>query len=157
MPINSEFNDSELTEAQSPTFTAAQIEQILSWWQQTARERQPELAMQENLWQPYCRLMEIFCVVKSGGVATQMQAAAAMLQHERTPLEADLAAAILAQEQDRVRVLNQELQELQKSIHWRMTLLKAIHPQDEALVSRYLADIEQVLIPAIAKSDLLSQ
>ncbi|WP_346291486.1 hypothetical protein [Sphaerothrix gracilis] len=140
--------------AQTPLFTPERIEQILSWWQQSMTAQSAASlspAQTATLTQHHRHLMEVFCVVKAGGVAGQIEAAQALLQREQAELEADLAAAAAAADADRVSAVNQELRELHRSIGWRIDLLQTIHPQDEALVQTHLSHIERVFA-AVAQS-----
>ncbi|MGP1375396.1 MAG: hypothetical protein ACTS3T_21395 [Almyronema sp.] len=139
----------EPTGEPAPRLTSEGLEQILGWWQQRLENSQMPQPSTETtattLGQQYRHLMEVFCVVKAGGVAGQLQAAQALLQREQAELEATLTAAIAAKDSHKIDQVGQELEELQKSVSWRVTLLKAIHPEDEALVQSQLARIEQVL------------
>jgi hypothetical protein len=89
------------------------------------------------------RLMDIYCVVKAGGVNVQVEAAQAHLHRELTQLKADLAAA----EADdpggsQSHSLLQEIEDLHRSVNWRLTRLQSIDPAEEAAVAACLTEIE---------------
>ena len=69
--------------------------------------------------------MEIYCIVKAGGVRAQIEAAQALLTREKLTLEAEIAAldnpdSFLG----RISLLKQEILELENSTHWRISQLK---------------------------------
>lgn len=89
--------------------------------------------------------MEIYCVVKSGGVKVRAEAARAFLERENTKLEAELAhlEAQEAPDSQAIQNLHQEIAELHRSVNWRLAILQSIHPDEEATVAECLSDIEQ--------------
>ncbi|MBD0268422.1 MAG: hypothetical protein ICV77_09020 [Cyanobacteria bacterium Co-bin8] len=92
------------------------------------------------------RLMEIYCVVKTGGVEVQTEAAQAHLKRELANLEAELAEAeIHAPDSAQIAILHQEIEDLRRSVHWRLTRLGSIDPDEAAAVTACLAKIEQRL------------
>lgn len=107
-----------------------------------------------------CRLMEIYCVVKSGGVQTQIEAAQALLTREGAKMltEIDLLTSQQA-EPATITLIQQEHRDLERSIAWRIAYLEAISPLEEAVVTTWADQIEQVLrnkaesLPLDAKLD----
>lgn len=91
----------------------------------------------------YMRLMEIYCVVKAGGVAAQRAVAQRL---EATEKEALLAAVQLLSVQpnttNQVQALHQEIQELALSVASRLQYLATIDPAEEAIVQDCLPDID---------------
>jgi len=97
----------------------------------------------------YVRLMEIYCVVKAGGVAAQIEVAHRLKQSERLALQAEIDA--LTKQPDaagRVESLQQEIEEMEQSIANRVAYLQSIDPQEEAhirscmpLIDNYFAHL----------------
>jgi hypothetical protein len=97
-----------------------------------------------NMSATYVRLMEIYCVVKIGGVAAQIEAIQRLrhteleaLQAERKTLRSQSAP------ENRIRAIDQEIQELERSITHRVTFLQAIDPQEESVVQSCMPLIDQ--------------
>lgn len=89
------------------------------------------------------RLVEIYCVLKVGGVQVQTAAAQAHQKHEQNRLEAELAG-IQADGPKRAS-LQQELTDLRQAVNWRLSFLQSIHPAEEQAVAQHLKEIEQGL------------
>ena len=94
--------------------------------------------------------MEVYSVVKAGGVAAQIEAAQAYLQRERQSLQQQLATLPTTKEapnqHQKQTQLNHEVQELESSVNWRLHSLKEIKPEEEAAVRQYMAEIERILL-----------
>ena len=99
-----------------------------------------------NLWSVYQRLIEVYCVVKVGGVAVQVEAAQALLQRETASLAADMAALPPTTAFNRAALLRQEIQDLKNAVHWRIEQLQRISPEEEAVVRNAIAVIETRLL-----------
>lgn len=92
----------------------------------------------------YVRLMEIYCVVKVGGVAAQIEAAKRLEQTERENLQAEIATLRSpAAPESRIHALHQEIQELERSIAHRIAFLQQIDPHEESVVRSCLPLIDQ--------------
>ena len=99
----------------------------------------------------YVRLMEIYCVVKAGGIATQIEVAHRLEAAERATLQQEIAALTAQADQgNRVRALQQEIIEVQRSVASRLAYLRSIDPQEEAhvrgcmpLIDAYFASLGQ--------------
>ena len=91
----------------------------------------------------YVRLIEIYCVVKIGGVAMQMEVARKLEETEKTALLKDIQA-LSAQSgtESRIHALRQEIQELERSVANRLGYLSTIAPQEEAQVRDCLSEID---------------
>jgi hypothetical protein len=101
------------------------IHQVLQWRQtagQVADTAHP-------YWSIYGRLVEVYCVVKLGGVSAQVGAAQAMLSQERQALMAELGELTRPS-----GLLHQELRDLERSVDWRIRELRKIHPSEEQAV-----------------------
>ncbi len=95
----------------------------------------------------YQRLMDVYAVVKSGGVTAQIQAANEYWRRERDAITRRLNQISNQPEAtDEYLRLQHEAQELESSTQWRISQLKDIHPEEETAVREYLPEIEQVLI-----------
>jgi hypothetical protein len=91
----------------------------------------------------YVRLMEIYCVVKAGGRVAQIEAARRLEETEKAGLRQEIAELSQQPEAEgRVRALQHEIQELERSIANRISYLAAIAPQEEAMVRQCLPDID---------------
>lgn len=91
----------------------------------------------------YVRLMEIYCVVKAGGVATQIEVARQLQQREQTALQQEIAT--LGHQPpmaSRVEALQQEIREVERSVLNRVVYLQSIDATEEANVQRCLAMID---------------
>ncbi|MEL6351551.1 MAG: hypothetical protein AAFR58_07290 [Cyanobacteria bacterium J06627_28] len=153
MPLS---NSSALTSA---AITSVTIPLLLDWWQQRKRIANARTNLHITLpkgddtyLQAYYRLMEIYSVVKSGGVKAQTEAVQAFAQRESVLLSQRLSEIEAADEleepvkvQEREKV-EQELQELHSANTWRLQTLTNIAPDEEAIVRQYLTDIERTLI-----------
>lgn len=101
----------------------------------------------------YVRLMEIYCVVKAGGVSAQIAAARQLEEKERLTLRQEMALLIQqADPTNRVQALEQEVQEVERSVSHRIAFLKNINPQEEAnvrsclpLIDDYFASLKKTL------------
>ncbi len=144
-----------------PTIKSISIPLLLDWWQKRKRVASVRSNLHRTLpkvddayLQAYYRLMEVYSVVKSGGVKTQIEAVHAFakreskLLHQRfDEIEAaeDVTPSEKQQEQEK---LQQALTELQSANDWRLQALASITPDEEALVQQYLPDIERTLMQA---------
>ncbi len=94
----------------------------------------------------YQRLLEIYCVVKAGGVAVQRQVAQRLEETERAAIAVEIQALRAQPHQpdrdSRIRALEQEILELQQSIRDRCAYLGTIQPTEEAAVRQCLATID---------------
>jgi hypothetical protein len=91
-------------------------------------------------------LMQVYCVVKAGGVVAQVAIAQRLEATERPSLLAEVAALQAQGEtQNRIAALQWELKELARSIDHRLQFLQAISPAEEALVREFLPEIEATL------------
>jgi len=141
------------------SISSVPIPLLLEWWQQRKRTASlrnnlsARLAKSdESYLKAYYRLMEIYSVVKSGGVQAQTEAVRAFAKREAdllnqrlTEIEAADELEELAKTQEREKV-EQELQELHSANHWRIQTLTAINPEEEATVKQFLPDIEKTLM-----------
>lgn len=91
----------------------------------------------------YQRLLEIYCVVKAGGLALQMETTERLEQLERAALDAEIAALpIDAGADSRRRALEQEVLELQQSTRDRLAYLRSILPEEAEAVAACLGEID---------------
>ena len=91
----------------------------------------------------YVRLMEIYCVVRAGGAAAQIQATRYLEQTEKALLLKsieDLSSQSGAEGQ--IRSLQNEIQELERSMAMRVHHLRNIDLQEEANVRSCLSEID---------------
>jgi len=142
----------------NPSINEATIPLLLHWWQQRKRLASgagvlslPVLKDTDKGYLDAChRMMEIYSVVKAGGVQAQRQAAQAHLQREQAAI--DKAIQALAQQPTShssvgaKAQLEAEAQELASVMNWRLSTLSQINPAEEAAVRRYLKEIERVLM-----------
>ena len=143
----------------SAAITSVTIPLLLDWWQQRKRIANARTNLHVTLpkgdeayLQAYYRLMEIYSVVKSGGVKAQTEAVQAFAQRESGLLNQRLSEIEATDEleepakvQEREKV-EQELQELHSANTWRLQTLTNIAPDEEATVRQYLTDIERTLM-----------
>ena len=145
----------------SPTSSISQVSipVVLDWWQQRKRLVRTPIKISaiipkadDAYLHAYYRLMEVYSVVKSGGVQAQMEAVKAFAAREVALLnqrlhEIEIAAGIGEEEkrQEREKV-EQELIELRCANDWRLKTLTAIDPAEEAIVSQHLPAIEKTLL-----------
>ena len=134
---------------------------LLDWWQQRKRvasariNLNPSLPQRDAVYlQAYYRLMEVYSVVKSGGVKAQTEAVyafaereSALLQQRLAEIEADSSTSEQTKQNDRAKI-QQELDELRSANNWRLESLTGITPEEEAVVKRHLPDIEKTLLQA---------
>jgi hypothetical protein len=144
----------------SSTITNISIPMLLDWWQQRKRlanalgNLRATLPKEDETYlQNYYRLMEVYSVVKSGGVKAQTEAVQAFAKRESGLLNqrlAEIEAAELAEsEKRRSRArIKQEMNELRCANDWRLKALTNIEPEEEAVVKQYLPDIEKTLMQA---------
>ena len=91
----------------------------------------------------YVRLMEIYCVVKAGGVATQIEVAKQLQQREQTALQKEIAALVHQPPMvSRIEALQQEMREVERSVSNRVVYLQSIDAVEEANVQHCLAMID---------------
>ncbi|MEO1445647.1 MAG: hypothetical protein AAFV46_05310 [Cyanobacteria bacterium J06635_11] len=143
------------------TISSISIPLLLEWWQQRKRVASSQRNLNASLpkgedvyLQAYYRLMEVYSVVKSGGVQAQTEAVRAFSKRESVLLTQRLAEIEAAENlplnekrQEREKV-EQELNELRSANNWRLKALVNIAPEEEAVVKQYLPDIEKTLMQA---------
>lgn len=153
-----DFADSSA--ATSPaTINSASLSLLLEWWPQRKRvanlRNHLEVTLpnsDETYLQAYHRLMEIYSVVKSGGVQARIEAVKAFDERESVLLNQRLneieAAVDFTEGQKRAEraKIEQEFEELNQSNIWRLQMLTSITPEEETAVRDRLSDIEQTLI-----------
>lgn len=148
------------------SINSVSIPMLLDWWQQRKRLANSRGNLQATLpkgddayLQTYYRLMEVYTVVKSGGVQAQIEAVNAFAERESTLLnqqlaqieavtdlsEAEQGRDSLGRLRDRQKI-EQELKELDAASRWRLQALTAIDPAEEAIVQQHLGDIERTLM-----------
>lgn len=132
--------------------TEERIRQVLGWWllNQTAESgRNAALSSVEEETaglNDYYRLMEIYCLVKIGGVKGQIEAAQTLLARERRALEVEIADLDNPDScPDRISLLRQEILELENSTRWRISQLEIIQAEEERAVINCLSAIENAL------------
>ena len=143
------------------TINSVSVPRLLEWWQQqkllvsVRSSLQNERPKADDVYiQAYCRLMEVYSVVKSGGVQAQKEAVRAFAQRESLLLHQRLAvveaAAQLAEseKQSETKRIRQELSELHSANNWRIQTLTNIDPAEEAIVKYHLSDIERTFVQA---------
>ncbi|NJM96856.1 MAG: hypothetical protein HC800_06390 [Phormidesmis sp. RL_2_1] len=141
------------------TINGTSIPMLLDWWQQRKRLANAHGSLNSHLskgddpyLQAYYRLMEVYSVVKSGGVKAQTEAVRAFAQREAVLLNqrlADIEAAEELAEREKSRErqkVEQELIELRSANNWRLQTLTAIDPDEEAIVQQHLSAIEKTLM-----------
>lgn len=121
-----------------PQITAAAIAELLTQLRQGSASGATSSETNAAL----RRVMEIYCVVKAGGVQVQQEAAQAHLTRETANIKAAIAALQGQGADQQITSLRQELADLEQTVHWRLTLLQAIHPDEERVVSQYLSSLE---------------
>lgn len=145
----------------SSSITSISIPLLLEWWKHRKRLASYRSNLHATLpkgddtyLQAYYRLMEVYSVVKSGGVEAQTEAVHAFAKRESRLLNQRLAAIEAAEEltepekrREREKV-EQEFNELRCANDWRLQSLVNIAPEEEALVHEYLSDIESTLMQA---------
>jgi hypothetical protein len=91
----------------------------------------------------YQRLLEIYCVVKAGGLTAQVAVAQRLQQQEQAVLEAEIASLrTQAHSDSRIQALEQERWELDQAIGDRLHYLSTIRPEEAAAVAACLAEID---------------
>ena len=91
----------------------------------------------------YVRLMEIYCVVKTGGTSAQIDVARRLEQQERAALTDEIEE--LSGQADmtgRVAALKHEIQEVKKTMANRLAYLQGIDAQEETQVRNCMPLIE---------------
>jgi hypothetical protein len=134
---------------------------LLDWWQQRKRVASARSNLHRTLpkgdeayLQAYYRLMEVYSVVKSGGVKAQMEAVHAFgkressLLHERLAKIDSTPTLVSSEKHQAKEKIQQELKELNSANDWRLQALNNITAEEESLVNQYLSDIEQTLMQA---------
>ena len=143
------------------TINSISIPLLLEWWQQRQLITSVRCNLHKTLpkgdeayLQAYYRLMEVYSVVKSGGVQAQKEAVRAFAQRESLLLHqrlADVDAGPQLAEQEKQsekEKIRQELSKLHSANDWRLQALTDIAPSEEAVVRRHLCDIERTLMQA---------
>ncbi len=141
------------------TLNSISIPLLLEWWQQRKLIASVRCNLHRTLpksdevyLQAYYRLIEVYSVVKSGGVQAQKEAVRAFAQRESLLLHQRLAeieaGGQLAEREKQFEKekIQQELSELHSANSWRLQTLTDIAPSEEAVVRRHLYDIERTLI-----------
>ncbi|MEM9007348.1 MAG: hypothetical protein AAGE59_27970 [Cyanobacteria bacterium P01_F01_bin.86] len=91
----------------------------------------------------YVRLMEIYCVVKAGGIAEQTEVARRLEAIEKAVLQKEIQALSgRADAHSRVQALEQEIQELERSVAHRLQYLATIQPEEAAIVESCVSEID---------------
>ena len=140
------------------SINSVSIPMLLDWWQQRKRLASSRTPLQTPLpkgddvyLQTYYRLMEVYSVVKAGGVQAQIEAVNAfaerelkLLNQQMAQIEADDLSEV-EKARDRQKV-QQDLSELEAASRWRLQALSAIDPAEEAVVKQHLGDIERTLM-----------
>lgn len=144
-----------------PTINSVSIPLLLDWWQQRKRVASARVNLNRSLpksdetyLRAYYRLMEIYSVVKSGGVKAQTEAVRAFSERESSRLrqqlleiEADSTASEREKHHSKAKI-QQELDELHSANNWRLQALISISSDEETVVEQHLSDIERMLIQA---------
>ncbi len=145
----------------STPINSISIPLLLDWWQQRKRIASGFSNLHrtlpkgdDNYLQAYYRLMEVYSVVKSGGIQAQIEAVNAFssreskLLHQRLrEIETDPQLAQLEKRKAKAQI-QQELSELHSANDWRLQALTNISPDEETIVSQHLSEIEQTLMQA---------
>ncbi|NER79064.1 MAG: hypothetical protein F6K42_05690 [Leptolyngbya sp. SIO1D8] len=91
----------------------------------------------------YVRLMEIYCVVKAGGITAQQTVAQRLQETEKAALLTEIQSlSTQSGMESRVQALQQEIQELEKSVSDRLAYLSSIDPHEATLIQTCLPDID---------------
>ena len=91
----------------------------------------------------YERLMEVYCVAKAGGIATQVAVAQRLEETETAVLLTEIEAiAAQPDRASRVQALQQEIEELKRSVADRVDYLSALDPQALAVVESCLSEMD---------------
>ncbi|MGD1908146.1 MAG: hypothetical protein ACFB0C_19450 [Leptolyngbyaceae cyanobacterium] len=91
----------------------------------------------------YCRLLEIYCVVKAGGVAVQQAVVERLETQEQASLEREIQTLRgQPDSESSIESLKQEIQELRQAMADRRAYLATIPLAEEAAVRDCLAAIE---------------
>ncbi|MEL6816203.1 MAG: hypothetical protein AAFP03_15545 [Cyanobacteria bacterium J06598_3] len=142
----------------SDRITSHSIPLLLEWWQQRKRlansrsNLHATLPKGDDLYlRAYYRLMEVYSVVKSGGVQAQTEAVQAFAERESRLLHqqlSDINAEKTLTQTEKVQArekIDQELTELKCANDWRLQALMNIDADEEALVQQHLSAIENTL------------
>ena len=141
------------------TINSVSIPVILDWWQQRKRIARDRTSLNKSLrksdetyLQAYYRLMEVYSVVKAGGVKAQTEAVhafakreSALLNQQLKEIEADSSSSEEEKSSDRAKI-QQDIDELHSANDWRLRALTSICPEEEAVVAKHLSEIEQTLL-----------
>lgn len=119
------------------------IQHVLQWRQAAGQS----VDTAHPYWPLYGRLIEVYCVVKQGGVSAQVEAAQAMLSQERQTLMAQMGELTPPS-----GLLHQELRDLERSVDWRIQELRKIHPSEEQAV-RHCFDAIAAVVDSNANSN----
>ncbi|MEM6423989.1 MAG: hypothetical protein AAGF66_02170 [Cyanobacteria bacterium P01_H01_bin.119] len=90
----------------------------------------------------YQRAMELYCIVKAGGVAVQIETAEALLKRETAELSAELTALPIDAHPGQAAALKQDILDLRQSIQWRIRYLQQFLPEEEAAVQSAIAALD---------------
>jgi hypothetical protein len=91
----------------------------------------------------YGRLLEIYCVVKAGGVAVQQAVVERLEAQEQALLDQEIQTLRgQPDSESSIEFLQQEIQELQQAMADRRTYLATIPPAEEAAVRDCIGAIE---------------
>lgn len=125
--------------------TKTGIQALLAQFQAEAIAQPSANSTENTAAHQFQKLMEIYCVVKAGGLKVQIEAARAFLNRETAKTEAEIAQLQMQEDPDNqaVQSLHEEIAELHRSVSWRLAILQSIHPDEEAAVNNCLAEIEQ--------------
>jgi len=140
------------------TINSVSIPLLLDWWQQRKRIASARINLSrtpkrdDTYLQAYYRLMEVYSVVKSGGVKAQTEAVHAfatressLLRQRLAEIDADATTSDSEKHHSKAKI-QQELDELRSANDWRIKALTGIDPDEEAIVKQHLPDIERTLI-----------
>lgn len=159
MPLHNSSNPLTAADNLTASINSTSIPLLLEWWQQRKRIANVRAHVgatlpkgDEAYLKAYYRLMEVYSVVKSGGVQAQTEAVQAFAQRESVLLKQRLNEVEAAEElaeaaklQERKKI-EQEIQELHSANSWRLQALTNIAPDEEATVKQYLPDIEKTIL-----------
>ncbi len=132
--------------------TKERIRQVLEWWLQRRHANSDKnvgpssIGNDATALNDYQRLMEIYCIVKVGGVKGQIETAQLLLAREKRNLEAEIATLDNPDSSPgRINLLRQEILELENSTRWRISQLKSIQAEEEKAVTHCFLIIENAL------------
>ncbi|NET32245.1 MAG: hypothetical protein F6K19_09600 [Cyanothece sp. SIO1E1] len=123
--------------SRSQPLTEARIRQILEFLTADSLQMESSDEPTRELLRAYQHLMEVYCVVRAGGVQVQIEATQLAAAKEKSTIQAAMTA-----DPEPADCLHQELLALQKSVAWRISHLQSITPEDEQAVRNCLPEIE---------------